>query len=142
MLHKAAARPIPFFANLSARWLPSLGTCLTRHSIFLHISKQDNTKGLNTAGHKWGFIIQSTANMLSVSTSSLYFLAHKEITNNEHASLIAKISAEVASVNPTDLENVIKHLALLLRRQPPIPASPKLPETAPSVLNFSSPLSG
>ncbi|KAL4347203.1 hypothetical protein GQ457_17G011270 [Hibiscus cannabinus] len=94
------------------------------------------------AGQRRGFCIQSTNNLLSDSKVSLYWFLHEDLIKMSHASLRARISTVVGSVRPTDFEKLAKHLASSFRKQPPIPASSKLPVTALSTLNFSSPLAG
>ncbi|KAK8548933.1 hypothetical protein V6N12_061834 [Hibiscus sabdariffa] len=51
-------------------------------------------------------------------------------------------SAEVQSVTPTDLEKVIMQFESTSLKHPPMPVSPKLPNVAPSTLNFNLPSNG
>ncbi|KAK8594007.1 hypothetical protein V6N12_046078 [Hibiscus sabdariffa] len=53
-----------------------------------------------------------------------------------------RISADVGSTRPADFEKEIRILEFTLCKHPPIPASPKLPLIAPSVLNFNFPYLG
>ncbi|KAK8553791.1 hypothetical protein V6N12_030774 [Hibiscus sabdariffa] len=89
-----------------------------------------------------GRVIHPVAKALSVSIINLHFLAHAEFLNSKQASLMANNSVEVQSVTPTDLEKVIKQFESSSLKHPPMPALSKLPNVAPSTLNFNSPNNG
>ncbi|KAK8563886.1 hypothetical protein V6N12_036021 [Hibiscus sabdariffa] len=89
-----------------------------------------------------GCVIHPVAKALSVSIINLHFLAQVEFLNSKQASLMANNSVEVQSVTPTDLEKMIKQFESSSLKHPPMLASPKLPNVAPSTLNFNSPNNG
>ncbi|KAK8996006.1 hypothetical protein V6N11_076256 [Hibiscus sabdariffa] len=69
-------------------------------------------------------------------------LAHIDFSTNDKACSIANSFADAASLEPIDLENSISTSPLWFLRIPPIHVGPKLPATAPSVLNLTEPNGG